>query len=126
MTKREILNYNKRCSEFLGIHNFVHKISDFKLMEFHNNWEWIMYLIEEIEKLGETKTMKGIVDINSHYCKISSLIKNQPYIIVGCFPESPEKDKCNSKQEAVVKAIDKFITWYNKIPKDKIKYKYID
>jgi len=76
MTQQEILDYNKRCVEFLfpnaieeyksgdisledglfkkGMLIFGH----FEMMKYHSDWNWIHEVIEAIEKLGSYTVMK--------------------------------------------------------------------
>ena len=140
MTKEEILEGNKLIAEFLGYiyvpytaghsgrpHGWV--LKNYKLIDkktpklflgrtakdllYHKSWDWLMPCVEKIEHLKEDVYSLGRIEINSHHCRISSLCKNQPYIIVGCYKESPEKVKTNSKLEAVYLAVITFIKWYN-------------
>lgn len=122
MTHEEILEYNKRCAEFLTINEELkNELSAYPLQEysylcsyansaficdrednpsntvwdyckFHSDWNWIMEVVEAIEKLGH------IVDIWNNVCVIPHLKK--------CISET--------KKEAVVQAINQFLIWYNK------------
>ena len=124
MTQEEILQYNKRCAEFLGwkkcltnefdnygycqtvdgyespFKNIVanpqileynysesqHSISD---LQFHSDWNWIMEVVEAIEKKSWVNIKGCAVDIST----IANL--NAP-----------------TKKEAVVDAINQFLIWY--------------
>ena len=120
MTKQEILDYNKRCAEFLGYVNTTPTDKDFNIyenkkgmiigkkiytmletmsMQFQSDWNWVMEVVEAIEKL------KFRVEIKSVSCCIykNSVLKFSFYGI---------KDK-SSKKEAVVQAINQFLIWYN-------------
>lgn len=167
MTEKEILDYNKRCAEFLGCKidfnvadwskyddklltehwnnndktyvdtpkgeglrwyrvkhrgNFYQLFTDFtyqklkesdvelggeyngkyyklKNMQFHLDWNWIMELVEAIEKLGY-KFQLG--------WNITTLI--------SLVPKTPVKIsliESENRKEAVVQAINKFLIWYN-------------
>ena len=104
MTQEEIIQYNKRCAEFLGYtlrendcyngdDKLVAKLSFLQTadLKFHSDWNWIMEVVEAIEKLGHT------VDIWNNVCVIPHLKKS-----IG-----------ESKKEAVVEAINQFLIWYN-------------
>lgn len=91
-------------------HSSFHKT---KNLLFHSSWDWLMPVVDKIEHLGETDKSLGYIDINSHHCKIVSLIKNQPNIIVGSYSKSPEKIKTATKIRAVWLAVVTFIQWYN-------------
>lgn len=123
MTQEEILEYNKRCAEFLGGENHPYLIpyipepddmwfsddgkypmlqnpngnSMWKLHElkFHSDWNWIMEVVEAIDKIQHTQ-----VDILGKYCRISSKGID--------FKGSSKEDK----KEAVVQAINQFLIWY--------------
>lgn len=116
MTQQEILDYNKRCAEFLGVkksqyneyemYGFISCIEDgeneqhfFKPedMKFHSDWNWIMELVEAIEK-------KVWINIKGCAVDISTIVNlNAP-----------------AKKQAVVQASDKFLIWYA-AQKDKLK-----
>jgi len=115
MIQQEILEYNKRCAEFLGWNKTHPKIKDWHIyitpighisydkMLFHSDWNWIMEVVEAIEKL------KYLVVIQSNFCQIQEIgtKKNdfKPYIIASIYS--------NDKKEAVVQAINQFLIWYN-------------
>lgn len=48
MTQQEILDYNKRCAEFLNLHRndevAIYKMSEYPydFLKFHSDWNWIM------------------------------------------------------------------------------------
>ena len=110
MTQQEILEYNKRCAEFLKIiTNDGFWVEFDKLMPneitmsyskrhhiehllFHSDWNWIMEVIETIEKL------KYGVEVVGNYCHI-----------IGAGIYSSQKDK----KEAVIKSINEFLILYN-------------
>lgn len=115
MTQEETIEYNKRCAELLGYtlrpndcyngdDKLVAKLSyvTSEELKFHSDWDWIMEVVETIEKLGETSTRYGtLVDITTTHIQIGKIVidlKLNPMI----------------KKEAVVQAIDKFLIWYNK------------
>ena len=106
MTQEEILQYNKRCAEFLGFK--YHEGSEYwttmlwggagftlRKMKFDSDWNWIMAVVEAIENRTAYVNIKGCaVDI--------STIANT---------------SAPSKKESVVEAINQFLIWYeqNKI-----------
>lgn len=117
MTQKEILQYNKRCAEFLGAQclspNTKYSYFDFgeswenknflfqqiihsNMLKFHSDWNWIMEIVEAIEKLGYNRR----VDIDSSHVLIQY---KEWYTLV----------QENSKKEAVVQAINQFLIWYN-------------
>jgi hypothetical protein len=102
MNNKEIENYNRLCAEFLGWKNlnddsfpeYIDKLGNFyplKELTFDSDWNWIMEVVDAIEKLGHT------VDIWNNVCVIPHLKKS-----IG-----------ESKKEAVVQAINQFLIWYN-------------
>lgn len=117
MTQEEILQYNKRCAEFLGykcsineqyelpnmmtfppkgMSNLCHtaKVCCIEDMQFHSDWNWIMEVVEDIEKIFH---IQG-VEINGKWCCIKT----------NTFHEY----RGVNKKEAVVEAINQFLIWY--------------
>ena len=127
MNEKEILEYNKRCALFLGAiyskqaeawgfgnaknigskmfhgvmyHNVVQAERFEKELKFHSDWNWIMDVVDDIEKLGETdKTYGTLVDITTTYVKIGKVLIDLKLIPI-------------TKKEAVVEAINQFLIWY--------------
>lgn len=116
MTEQESLEYNKRCALFLGaiyseqaeawgfgnaknigskmwhgvMYNNVIQAQRFeKELKFHSDWNWIMDVVEAIEKKAWVNIKGCAVDIST----IANL--NAP-----------------TKKEAVVEAINQFLIWY--------------
>lgn len=116
MTQEETLQYNKRCALFLGAIDNTHEwgfmlqpnelnlsfdLFDEKLfsndggsgwfvkdLKFHSDWNWIMEVVEAIEK-------KAWVSIQGCAVDISTIVNlNAP-----------------TKKEAVVEAINQFLIW---------------
>lgn len=128
MTKTEILNYNKQCAYIIGWlkqyngQDFIEINSnkliewlpsniynrtmtgkyqfDLELCKFHSDWNWIHEIIESIEKLNYYTKNECIRNVN--YFNIYELENNE----VTFYGTS------NSKKEAVVEAIDKFLKWH--------------
>ena len=126
MTQKEILEFNKICAKFLMTNNdfiniyyfpqFGHyKISygepyyeeAFRIdeMKFHSDWNWIMEVVEAIEKLDDF-----YVQIEENACYIYDISKfdneqTNAFIKVDI--------NTTSKKEAVVQAINQFLIWYN-------------
>ncbi len=114
MTPQEIREYNIICAEFLGweihpnnssmmqvkgVEQGYRKLSDFMFIEgmkFHTDWNWIMQVVEKIEKLGFDLT------IGYHHCYLYKESINDSISGIG-----------ETKMEACIQAIYKFLTWYN-------------
>ena len=129
MTQEEILEYNKMCAEFLGIKledtypinwkEFKHLFNSFeKSLKFHSDWNWIMEVVEAIEKLGHNFT----VTCNEVYID-SNILSSRNVINGGVMNSHDEKyfptiiqvtEEFFSKKQAVVQAINQFLIWYNK------------
>lgn len=122
MTQEEILEYNKRCAEFLTINEELkNELSAYPLQEysylcsyansaficdrednpsntvwdyckFHSDWNWIMEVVNAI--------------------KIK--IGNPTTVTIACFNGDINKALMTAKKEAVVQAINQFLIWYNK------------
>ena len=120
MTKEEILEYNKLCAEFLGLelygpgfpsgyfykqdyYDFYH----FEDLKFHSDWNWIMMVIEKIQGLGfntdSYSPIQGSVELEDTLHEFNIWDKINPEI----------QGRGKTKKEAVVKAINQFLIWYN-------------
>lgn len=132
MTQEEILEYNKRCSKFLGQISQPFKFPQFEYiksdgdysdiffdnqLKFHTDWNWIIEVVEAIEKLGyQFDITDNEVGINSNIMSMENISTGgtmnsynrsyYPTIISVCEEEY-------SKKEAVVQAINQFLIWYN-------------
>lgn len=116
MNKEQILEYNKKCAEFLGYsyddmsetyetphlklvepqafgdEQFSCKLKDYEL-DFHKDWNWIMEVVEAINK---TKNPKQGGD-TTH-----STLKREVQTLLG-----------KVAKESAVQAINQFLTWYS-------------
>jgi len=129
MTQQEILEYNRRCAEFLGCveHSYPSSMgtpfhgrrvwmsptsSDGKTRtfycvvgeeHFHEDWNWIMQVVEAIEKLGYyTNILSADNNSMKHTMHINKVHEEEKYtLFVDC------------KKEAAVEAINQFLIWYN-------------
>lgn len=113
MNKEEILEYNKRCAEFLGWKNindesfpeYIDKLGNFyplKKLVFDSDWNWIMEVVEAIQKI--------VIKNDDEFCiEFYEGLPNQPetFVSVG----EIEVRKVNSK-EAVVETINRFLILY--------------
>jgi hypothetical protein len=103
MTQEEILQYNKMCAEFLNLHRdkevAIYNLNAYQydFLKFHSDWNWIMEVVEAIEKKGYE------IDIFSNCVEICDT-PDENYIT-----EAVGK----TKKEAVVQAINQFLIWYN-------------
>ena len=124
MTQEEILQYNKRCAEFLGMDNDafllekqIEKNTGLCHLKFHSDWNWIMEVIEAIEKLKtETSTFefhtqpKSVLikeERNYSFEKGDGGRTSRPLKLNGSVWITGE-----TKKEAVVQAINQFLIWY--------------
>lgn len=124
MTQEEVFEYNKRCAEFLGLKRgwWIHqekpltenkkqwwdidgktflgtKVYYDKNLQFHSDWNWIMEVVEAIEKLGYK------FQFGWNITALISLVPNTPAKIALIENEN--------RKEAVVQAINQFLIWYN-------------
>lgn len=133
MTQEEINKFNKKCAEFLGYKIVYPDISDdnaywerewenegqtFRkildrndLLAFHKDWNWIMKVVEAIEKIYDDFHGYFGVYINSNSCTIqgTNLRTDPDNYHPAYFSEHLGEDK----KEAVVQAINQFLIWYN-------------
>lgn len=115
MTDKEILDYNKRCAEFLGMYDYSkdNEYFDkeiyfsypqkeknpgcgyFKLdTAFTSDWNWIMEVIQEIRRLVFPVILEKTV-----FCKWGNLINA---LVL-------------TDKKLVVKRLNEFLIWYNTI-----------
>lgn len=115
MTSQEILEYNKRCAEFLGMRKDsflltkqIEKNTGICHLRFHLDWNLIMEVVEKIQTLDK---LGGIVMIQQGRCKITSRMAgdNSVYADVSHYYLHGMK----KQKEAVVQAINQFLIWYN-------------
>jgi hypothetical protein len=127
-TQEEILEYNKRCAEFLGLKRgwwisqqkpltddkkqwwdidektfLGTRVYYDKDLLFHSDWNWIMEVVEAIEKL------RYLVVIQSNFCQIQEVGKKEN----SFSPRIIAYQEALTKKEAVVQAINQFLIWYN-------------
>lgn len=128
MTQEEILEYNKRSAEFLGMYDYSKDNEYFKKGNyycypekeknpgsgyytiiqntsegyygiFNSDWNWIMKVVEAIEQLGYRVEIIGL----------SCIIYKNSNPISSYYGIKNE----STKEEAVVQAINQFLIWYN-------------
>jgi hypothetical protein len=121
MTQQEILDYNKRCVEFLPFNYrnqskywVIYKYDDNSFfgknrkylavnnLKFHSDWNWIMEVVEAIQKI--------IIKDNDEFCiEFYEGLPNKPktFVSIGKLEAESEDPK-----EAVVQAINQFLIWY--------------
>jgi hypothetical protein len=125
MTQEEVLEFNKRCAEFLGYINTTPNDKDFDIYhnekgmiignkiytmiepmsaKFHSDWNWIMEVVEKILKDYRT----------DFYLDFDMPVSDTFTVSIGSDGKyrSDGESKINSK-EAVVQAINQFLIWYN-------------
>lgn len=136
MTQEEILEGNKLIAEFMG---FAY-LDDFNYPEqnevgwynsegdccgkelyFHSSWDWLMPVVEKIENIDIRNNKHDFpkVKLNGDSCEIFAYatFRGTTYYwkkwmdISGNFHE--HKTHCESKLEAIYKAVIEFIQWYN-------------
>ena len=102
------LKNNKLIAEFLGyIDNgcsedgfLIHPITNYDVeissLKYHEDWNWLMEVVEKIESLGYR------IEIVKHICRI--YLSNKETIIIS---------ENIPKIEAVYNACVEFIKWYN-------------
>ena len=69
-------------------------------LKYHEDWNWLMVVVEKIESLQNENGYIAQVNISSNYCEI---------ILNNSIIEVEEKTKI----EAVYNAVIEFIKWYN-------------
>jgi len=122
MTQEEILDYNKKCAEFLGvdIHYSVEVYKDSKSplrqyidnrpksepLLFHSDWNWIEEVLNKIEGENFLYILKSDVYGEERGYSLEFYDNDGEPIFTHL------RTYCN-KKEAVVQAINQFLIWYN-------------
>lgn len=113
--KEEILEGNKLIAEFMGCefgHGFWAGAGDYFFpgntataseLKYHSSWDWLMPVVEKIEKVG---CVVQIWKSNAAGCKITK---------IGSRHEKPKSFTIegNSLIEAVYETVVDFIKWHN-------------
>jgi hypothetical protein len=125
MTQEEILEFNEACAEFLGFVPKKYSKTDTTIiwcdkkhglpvgeLLFHSDWNWIMEVVEAIEKLPNMCVYFSKTKLGEHHVEI--IHETPTYYSKG----KQELDKTfitwgASKKETVVKVINEFLIWYN-------------
>lgn len=131
MTNQEILDYNQRCAEFLGAYwcnddletfpngywmydddNDIDLPFNLEDMMFHLDWNWIMEIIESIEKLEfRFEIAYNQVDLE---CIQPDLNRFSYHVnLSDCVGYGEDLEL--TKKDAVVKAINQFLIWYQNL-----------
>lgn len=121
MEIQEILDYNKRCAEFLGWKNDaillskqIEKNTGICHLLYHSDWNWIMEVKNAIVKLN----LSISPSIHRLYFNVFACNKNhkEEFIykvrIHSDFKELEFKSQSNNEKEAVTQAINQFLIWY--------------
>ena len=119
MTQEEAIQYNRRCAQCLGVDvdysTEVYKDSKSPLRDYINNkpksepllfdedWNWIMWVVEAIEKLGFN---------TDFYSPIQYSTDNFHEFNIWNKPTSDIQGRSKIKKEAVVQAINQFLISY--------------
>lgn len=119
MIQEEILKYNEICAIFLGYKNTTPTDKDFNIyekengevgnlietmsMKFHSDWNWVIKVIDTIEKLGYLVEISG----NSERSFACISVENTDIPIIRC-----GYDVYLPKKEVVIVTINKFLNWY--------------
>lgn len=125
MTQEEIKNYNRLCAEFL---DYIIKSKNewynyeqawlpkgkthyaLEQLKFHSDWNWIMEVVEAIEKLKYCVNVTFHSKSRIHSC----CVYNEKGELI-----SMREGNRISKKEAVVQSINQFLIWYNETSNQK-------
>lgn len=126
MNQQEIIEFNRKCAEFLGFKksDFYHvnktlyyiKDTDCPVkfhgrddtLQFHSDWNWIMEVVGKIQSLDivhdNTRSYDSV--FKEWQCTFSPSYKTHDFDYIAGRSKTLEK-------EAVVEAINQFLTWHN-------------
>lgn len=116
MTQEEIIEYNKRCAEFLGwkldsehskylyySKNRPRKeVWDYRSMLYASDWNWIMEVVEAIQKIIIKDDKEFCIEF---YQGLPNKIKT--FVSIGKL-----KTERKDPKEAVAEVINQFLIWY--------------
>lgn len=130
MTQQEILDFNKRCAEFLGAdvqdvleRIYIDKMEDNEMI-FHNHsvdlkyYEWdgkknIHYIpFEYLQFHLDWNWIHEVIEAIEKSGYDVVIAKTSCSIWIGGTSYSGSSKDCKTKKEAVVQAINQFLIWY--------------
>ena len=109
---------NKLIAEFMG-----YKENPYVIMQYHNNWIWLMDVVDKIEKDHKanfiTKCLWNEFSKCSYYQVIVNIEQGEMSKDRGCIYDSKKiydyiGDSMKCKKEATYNAVVEFINQYNK------------
>jgi hypothetical protein len=116
MTQEEILEYNKKCAEFLEmefeIHSNTWRYKDWITTQllFHSDWNWIMEVVEAIEELENDDFYMEWFWLNGTNLALYQRHKQNGSNLWQYLARFSD---VKTKKEAVVQAINQFLIWRN-------------
>lgn len=129
MTQEEILDYNRRCAEFLGFkyknqakfwaiypldnNSYLRQLGYVRMdnLKFHSDWNWIMEVVEAICREGFRKySCSNEEHSRCVFTDMSILYQNHEF---GGGNIIADSGKQKTEKEAVLQAINQFLIWYN-------------
>ena len=138
MTQKEIIEYNKRCAEFLGyelitpqmrknpekwkdysywehkdkanVHSSEKVLGSEKSLSFHSDWNWIMKVVNEILKQGYRKYTQSHEEYSR--CVFTDMAISYQTHDFGGGNIVADSGNCNTEKEAVVNTINQFLIHY--------------
>lgn len=110
----ETIKTNKEIAKFLGLTHKATKggfmikgiVFKYEKLNFHNDWNSLMEVVEKIESLGYSTELKFIAGLG-----------NTMFFISGGAEVPLNRRIFKTKIEAVYNACVTFIEWYNEQPK---------
>jgi hypothetical protein len=130
MESKEIIEGNKMIAEFMGL--ILHKpdktfnieqwwsgdssdgrkkgefVGYSHQLEYNTSWDWLMPVVDKIEKLGFDSRIHGNNSDDGYLC---DFIQDNTNNEISCFVTW--QDNGGTKIEATFKAVVEFIKWYN-------------
>lgn len=93
---KTIIQFNCQSKKATNLECFITNLYKIKDLKFHNDWNWLIKVVEKIESLGYR------IEIVKHICRI--YLSDKAMIIIS---------ENIPKMEAVYNACLEFIKWYN-------------
>lgn len=85
----------------------IHNMSRLSRLQYNTSWDWLMPVVDKIERLGYRTDIFKADDSDTHLCQVWTHHAERSQLV------STAKEWSRTKIEAVYGAVVQFIQWYN-------------